>query len=177
MSLRVAGERMKVVARALSAYGTDYAWDGGHDPHRVGPSLATPEPKGGIPFNLYKGSIGFDCSGFVRYAFHGIDPTLGGPPLPTTGQIHKTVPITRSQLQPGDLIFYGKGNDHVAIYLGNGKIVDAPQTFVSGGTRGPRDFVRIEHIDYPGGGDHPSPHKSKSFVYDYGRSEQFTSQR
>ncbi len=180
MSVRVAQERMKVVARALSAYGTDYAWDGGHDPKRVGPSLAAPETgRNAVPFNLYKGSIGFDCSGFVRYAFHGVDHSLGGAPLPTTGQIVQTVSITRSQLQPGDLIFYGTKNDHVAIYLGNGKngkIIDAPQTFVSGGDSGPRDYVQIEHLDYPGrGGESPRPGTQKAFVYGYARSERFES--
>ncbi|MGH3541238.1 MAG: C40 family peptidase [Mycobacterium sp.] len=177
MSVQVADARMKAVARALSAYGTDYAWDGGHEPSRVGPSFAASEgtAKGTVPFALYQGSIGFDCSGLVRYAFHGVDSALGGAPQPTTGQVHQTVKITRSQLQPGDLIFYGTKNDHVAIYLGDGLIIDAPQTFVSGGTSGPRDYVRIEHLDYPGGGDHPPAGEAPAFIYSFGRPAVFTS--
>lgn len=176
VSPQIAKERMQVVARALSAYGTDYAWDGGHDPHRVGPSLAAPERPGPgyVPFNLYRGSVGFDCSGLVRYAFHGVDPALGGPPLPTTGQINETVKIPQGQLQPGDLIFYGTHNDHVAIFLGHGKIIDAPQTFVeSPKLTGPRDFVRIERLDFPGKGPNPLPGTAKSYIYRVARPTQW----
>jgi cell wall-associated NlpC family hydrolase len=46
--------------------------------------------------------------------------------------------IPRSELQPGDLVFYYSPISHVAIYLGNGQIVDAPNS---------RKRVRVQSID------------------------------
>ncbi|SHH30265.1 NlpC/P60 family protein [Hydrocarboniphaga daqingensis] len=70
---------------------------------------------------------GFDCSGLARYVYG-----QSGVGLPrSTSEQHafgKTVPL--KQAQPGDLLFYrfgrGRGVDHVAIYLGEGKAVHAP---------------------------------------------------
>lgn len=78
-------------------------------------------------------------------------------------------------LQPGDLIFYNSSDnkqpdDHVAVYLGDGKIVDSPQTCVDGGNgcaqppgqrHGQNDYVRVENASKPGGTTLP--------VYGYGR--------
>lgn len=69
---------------------------------------------------------GIDCSAFVQKVFakFGIE-------LPRTSKTQSNVgrTISYSQIQPGDLIFYGRsgvsGVGHVAIYIGNGKIVHA----------------------------------------------------
>jgi cell wall-associated NlpC family hydrolase len=68
---------------------------------------------------------GFDCSGFVTHVFgrHGIS-------LPRTSQAQFNVgtPISRSELQPGDLVFfttYQAGASHVGIYYGNGRFMHA----------------------------------------------------
>jgi cell wall-associated NlpC family hydrolase len=51
--------------------------------------------------------------------------------------------VSRDQLEPGDLVFYGSPIHHVGIYVGNGDMVDAPYTGVS---------VRIDPLqsDYAG---------------------------
>lgn len=70
---------------------------------------------------------GFDCSGFVRWVFsqHGID-------LPRTahemGAAGHRIPARRTELAPGDLLLFaehGARVSHVAIYLGDGRIVHA----------------------------------------------------
>ena len=70
---------------------------------------------------------GFDCSGFVRYILGATD----GVALPRTATeqyIHGT-PISNTDLQPGDLVFfkntYKRGISHVGIYAGGGKFIHA----------------------------------------------------
>lgn len=66
-------------------------------------------------------STGFDCSGFTSYVFkqHGI--TLS---RTSAGQYSNGVAVSRSNLQPGDLVMFGKSSiTHVAIYIGGGQII------------------------------------------------------
>jgi peptidoglycan DL-endopeptidase CwlO len=51
-------------------------------------------------------------------------------------QYSATARISQSQLQPGDLIFYGSPIHHVAMYIGNGQVVEAPYTGASVRTAG-----------------------------------------
>ena len=70
------------------------------------------------------GPSNFDCSGFTQYVFShaaGIDISRT-----TYSQINVGVPVSQSQLQPGDLVFPHAG--HVGIYVGNGQMIHAPQT-------------------------------------------------
>lgn len=74
---------------------------------------------------IYGGTTpsGFDCSGFTSYvyALHGV--TLS---RTAAGQYSNGVAVARSDLQPGDLVMFGKsGINHVAIYIGGGMIVHA----------------------------------------------------
>ena len=70
-------------------------------------------------------NTGADCSGFTRYVMsHAAGVSLNR----TAAQQSKTGPgISESDVRPGDLVFYGSGNyvNHVAIYIGNGKVVHA----------------------------------------------------
>ncbi len=70
-------------------------------------------------------NTGVDCSGFTRYVMsHAAGVSLSR----TAAQQSKTGPgISESDVRPGDLVFYGSGNyvNHVAIYIGNGKVVHA----------------------------------------------------
>ncbi|KZM74583.1 NlpC/P60 family protein [Nocardia terpenica] len=104
---------------ACSQLGQPYVW-GGNGPDTSG---------------------GWDCSGLTKaaYAAAGID-------LPRTAdeQYHATTPIPETQVHPGDLIFYANNKDgihHVGIYLGAGKLIDAPDF----GKR-----VEIKPFRYPG---------------------------
>ena len=68
---------------------------------------------------------GADCSGFVKYVMQygaGISMNRSSTSQSTQGQA-----IDASQMQPGDLIFYGNGSriNHVAMYIGDGQIVHA----------------------------------------------------
>ena len=68
-------------------------------------------------------STGFDCSGFTSYVFkqHGISLNRTA-----AGQYSNGVAISRANLQPGDLVMFGKsGINHVAIYIGGGQIIHA----------------------------------------------------
>lgn len=66
---------------------------------------------------------GFDCSGFTSYVYkaHGVSLSRTA-----AGQYSNGVAVNRSDLQPGDLVMFGKsGINHVAIYVGGGNIVHA----------------------------------------------------
>ena len=68
-------------------------------------------------------STGFDCSGFTSYVFkqHGISLSRTA-----AGQYGNGVAVSRSNLQPGDLVMFGKSSiTHVAIYIGGGQIIHA----------------------------------------------------
>ena len=76
---------------------------------------------------------GFDCSGFVQYVYahFGIDL-----PRTTFEQVNCGTPVSLSDVKPGDLVFEmpsPEGPNHVGIYIGNGKILDAmdPQNGVT----------------------------------------------
>jgi cell wall-associated NlpC family hydrolase len=84
------------------------------------------------------GPDSFDCSGLTMYAWGG---SLSHS---AAGQRGETSSILRSQLRPGDLIFYAypkQAIHHVAIYVGGGWMVHAPTT---------GDHVRMAKIDEPG---------------------------
>lgn len=79
--------------------------------------------KVGAPYRY--GSAGpssFDCSGLVHWAYK-----RAGVSLPRTSRAMSRVgtPVAKSDLQPGDLVFFYSPVSHVAIYVGNGQIVHA----------------------------------------------------
>lgn len=69
---------------------------------------------------------GFDCSGFVSYVLrqHGVHVSRSSRAL-----FHEGRPVSRSSLQPGDIVFfrntYRRGISHVGIYIGDGDFVHA----------------------------------------------------
>jgi cell wall-associated NlpC family hydrolase len=81
----------------------------------------------GVPY-VWGGTSphGFDCSGLVKYVFAQVGISL---PHYTVSQWNfpGAIPVSKSQLQPGDLVFFN-GKDHVGIYIGFGDIIDAPHT-------------------------------------------------
>lgn len=78
------------------------------------------------------GPSSFDCSGLVYYVYRetGIAPNIA---RTAQAQFNSSTRISESQLTPGDLVFYSFNNstssvDHVAIYIGNNKVIHAPTT-------------------------------------------------
>jgi peptidoglycan DL-endopeptidase CwlO len=65
----------------------------------------------------------FDCSGLVVWAFAQIGITL---PHYTGSLWDSGVHVPRSDLEPGDLVFFYADISHVGIYIGNGLMIDAP---------------------------------------------------
>jgi len=80
----------------------------------------------------------FDCSGLMLYAYGAAGIGL---PHSSLMQSRMGVAVPRSQLQPGDLVFYYRPVSHVGMYIGNGMIVNAP-------TAG--DVVKVVGIDAAG---------------------------
>ena len=75
-----------------------------------------------------KGSAhpGFDCSGLVAYAWGQVGVDL---PHYSGAQMSDSTPVPLSDLEPGDLLFYGPGgSEHVAMYVGPGEMIEAPET-------------------------------------------------
>ncbi|MCG3754651.1 MULTISPECIES: NlpC/P60 family protein [Amycolatopsis] len=124
-----------VIARALSKVGMPYAWGGGNG---SGPTRGIRD--GGVAdrYGDYR-KIGFDCSGLMIYAFAGVQglPHFSGYQY-TSG---RRVPL--SQMRRGDMLFWGGsgGIHHVALYLGNGQMVEAPQS---------GSYVRVTSVRYGG---------------------------
>lgn len=111
-----------VIARAQSQIGVPYAWGGGD---ANGPTKGIRDGGVADSYGDYN-KVGFDCSGLTLYAFAGAGISL---PHYSGYQYQKGTQVPASQMQRGDLIFYGPGgNQHVAIYLGDGTMIEAPQS-------------------------------------------------
>jgi len=100
------GAGAAAVAAAESQLGVPYRW-------AAETPKGTPDP-------------GFDCSGLTAWAWG-----QAGVPLPhySGSQMADSTPVPITDLQPGDLLFYGPGGDtHVAMYIGGGQMIQAPET-------------------------------------------------
>jgi cell wall-associated NlpC family hydrolase len=97
------------VQAAESQIGVPYVWGG-------------ESPKGSA-------SPGFDCSGLTAWSWGQVGVGL---PHFSGAQMADSAPVPISDLQPGDLLFYGPGGDtHVAMYVGPGTMIEAPYTGAS----------------------------------------------
>jgi cell wall-associated NlpC family hydrolase len=127
-----------VIKRASAQMGVPYSWGGG---------TAT-GPSNGIDSGA--GTVGFDCSGLILYAFAGVGIKL---PHYSGSQYNMGRKVPSSQMRRGDVIFYGPGgSQHVTLYLGQGQMLEAPYTGSSVKvspvrTSGMTPFV-IRYIEY-----------------------------
>lgn len=115
-SIQSSGAANLVISTGLSLQGIPYSWGGGNI---GGPTTGT---------NQGNGTVGFDCSSFVQYAFARVGVML---PRTTNAQINCGTPIVPvTDAQPGDLLFFGNAQvpDHVGIYIGNNRMVESPHT-------------------------------------------------
>jgi cell wall-associated NlpC family hydrolase len=114
------GGIQEVIDRALSQVGVQYVWGGGTG---RGPSTGIPDAFGS-PLNR----IGFDCSGLMLYAYKAAGVAL---PRVSRNQFNAGRKVPVSDLRAGDMVFFKNGSNpihHVAMYIGNGKMVEAPYT-------------------------------------------------
>ncbi|WP_329545936.1 NlpC/P60 family protein [Streptomyces sp. NBC_01356] len=81
------------------------------------------------------GPDAFDCSGLSQAAYRAAGIAL---PRTTYAQINAGRRVSRSELAPGDLVFFYSGISHVGIYVGNGQMIHAPN---------PSAPVRLAPID------------------------------
>ncbi|MDO4910683.1 MAG: NlpC/P60 family protein [Corynebacterium sp.] len=124
-----------VISRAQSQLGVQYAWGGGN---ANGPTKGIRDGGVADSYGDYN-KVGFDCSGLVLYAFAGVGINL---PHYSGYQYERGQKIDPKNMQRGDLIFYGPGGaNHVAIYLGNGQMIEAPQS---------GDVVKISPVRWSG---------------------------
>ncbi|KUH65715.1 peptidase M23 [Mycolicibacterium novocastrense] len=103
-----------VIKRAMSQMGVPYSWGGGN---AAGPSR-------GIDSGA--GTVGFDCSGLMLYAFAGVGIKLDHY---SGSQYNAGRKVPTSQMRRGDMLFWGpNASQHVALYLGDGQMIEAPYT-------------------------------------------------
>ena len=81
------------------------------------------------------GPNSFDCSGFTMYVYAQVGISL---PHSSRDQFNSGQRVSRSDLQPGDLVFFGSPIHHVGIYVGGGSFIHAPHT---------GDHVKISPLD------------------------------
>ncbi|HUO37628.1 MAG TPA: NlpC/P60 family peptidoglycan-binding protein RipD [Mycobacterium sp.] len=106
-----------VIQRGLSQRGVPYLYGGGN---AAGPTRGT-----GLDAN----TVGFDASGLMVYAFAGVGIKM---PRTSADQYNVGRKIAPSQALPGDLIFFGPGGSQsVAMYLGNGQMLEATDPAVT----------------------------------------------
>ncbi|MEU7764742.1 NlpC/P60 family protein [Nocardia sp. NPDC049190] len=111
-----------VVDRAMSQLGVTYAWGGGDED---GPTLGIRDGGVADSHGDYN-KVGFDCSGLMIYAFAGIGVSL---PHYSGYQYNAGTRVPVDQRERGDMLFWGpNGSQHVALYLGDGKMVEAPES-------------------------------------------------
>jgi peptidoglycan DL-endopeptidase CwlO len=71
------------------------------------------------------GPTSFDCSGLVMWAYQQVGISL---PHFTVSQYNSGVHVSRADLEPGDLVFFFSNISHVGMYIGNGMMIDAPNS-------------------------------------------------
>ena len=81
----------------------------------------------GVPYRWAGSSpsSGFDCSGYTMYVFRQVGVKL---PHSSRAQIHYGERVSRGDLKPGDLVFFGSPIHHVGIYVGGNQYIHAPHT-------------------------------------------------
>jgi peptidoglycan DL-endopeptidase CwlO len=129
---RLAAERAAAIQRATAAQPS-----GGvsNDPAPAGGSA--PSAKGAAAVYWAQTALGrpyvwaadgpnsFDCSGLTMWAYRKVGVSL---PHYAAAQINRGTRISRSDLRPGDLVFFGSPIHHVGMYVGGGDFIHAPRT-------------------------------------------------
>jgi cell wall-associated NlpC family hydrolase len=103
----------------------------------AGAAIAAARAELGKPYAWGASGPGsFDCSGLTAWAWRAAGVNL---PHSAAAQQGMGSPVSRGNLQPGDLVFFGSPAYHVAMYLGGGLVIHAPTT---------GDVVKIVSLTY-----------------------------
>ncbi|MCJ0892796.1 NlpC/P60 family protein [Rhodococcus sp. ARC_M5] len=123
------------IDRGMSQLGVPYSWGGGDE---NGPTKGIRDGGVADSYGDYN-KVGFDCSGLMIYAFAGLGISL---PHYTGYQYTAGKQVPSSEMKRGDMIFYGpNASQHVALYLGDGKMLEAPQS---------GSVVKVSDVRYSG---------------------------
>ncbi|GAA1384300.1 hypothetical protein GCM10009639_05640 [Kitasatospora putterlickiae] len=120
----------RVAAVAASQIGVPYAWGGGD---RLGASLGFCDEENGYLDGqcLGESTVGYDCSGLSLHCWYrasGGDVDLAHY---TVAQFHRSAPVERAELIPGDLLFFSRPDaplHHVGIWAGEAAMIHAEHT-------------------------------------------------
>ncbi|WP_075835897.1 MULTISPECIES: peptidoglycan DD-metalloendopeptidase family protein [unclassified Rhodococcus (in: high G+C Gram-positive bacteria)] len=123
-----------VVEAAMTQMGKPYVWGGG-DPN--GPTMGISHPEN-------PGTPGFDCSGLVEFATARASNGKATATGNTWAQLSQGKTIDVKDIQPGDAVF-SNGTGHVAIWVGDGKVIEAP-TFGQSVSINNFDLSKAENI-------------------------------
>lgn len=112
----------RVIDRGMTQLGVTYSWGGGN---WYGPTLGIRDGGVADSYGDYN-KVGFDCSGLMMYAFYAVGIQLDH----YSGyQYTSGTQVPVDQAKRGDMLFWGIGGaSHVALYLGDGKMLEAPQS-------------------------------------------------
>jgi cell wall-associated NlpC family hydrolase len=129
LAARIATQQQQAPAAALSSavapIGASSGSIGPAPPPTHSSVVTVAEQYLGVPYRWGGASpSGFDCSGLVMYVFAQVGVAL---PHSSYAQYGMGSPVSRDQLQPGDLVFFD-GLGHVGIYVGGGAFIHAPHT-------------------------------------------------
>lgn len=107
-----------------------------------GKALSYAKAQLGDPYSYgANGPNAFDCSGLTQAAWKKAGVSL---PHNTNAQYSKAKHISKSQLKPGDLVFFYSGMSHVGLYAGNGKVIHAPKPGSS------VEYIKMSYMPYAG---------------------------
>ena len=116
---------------------TDFVLDPLPDSGATGSALEAALSRQGSPYSWgAEGPGSFDCSGLMLWAYRHAGVDL---PRSSREQARVGSPVSRAQLQPGDLIAMYSPVSHIGMYVGDGQYVNAPQ----GG-----DVVKVEEVPW-----------------------------
>ncbi|MEV7028519.1 NlpC/P60 family protein, partial [Kitasatospora sp. NPDC093558] len=140
------GDGPDAVRRAMTQIGLPYSYGGGTP---TGPTTGFCTDNNGYTEGHCTATttIGWDCSALTQYAYWPTHQLPRNAADQYTATAHH--PITRTELRPGDLLFWTHGGEsgiyHVAIYAGDGQMVTAPKT---------GDMVKVAPTDTMPEGDY-----------------------
>ena len=87
------------------------------------------------------GPNAYDCSGLTGAAWRSVGVSL---PRTSSGQYRVGRSVARSDLRPGDLVFFYSPISHVGLYAGNGTIIHAPRPGKS------VEYIKMRYMPYAG---------------------------